>query len=381
MNVVYLSDFDFGGSGYCKIGVQVCQSLVEYGHTVKAVGLFYNSQPHEYDFSLFPARDMNEAMGTIQNLHNISPIDVLIVAMDIPFHVRILKDMNTRPFKYVGIAPIESDPLLTTWAMWLNTMDKFYVISEFGAEEAIKAGVSSAEWLKIGINLDLWRVPSSDYKSGVRKAFGLKDDAFVVLTVADNQERKNLSGCLKAFKLFAERCPNSKYILVTKEHSVVGWDLQALAQKMGIADKVMIVDRGMEEASLYGWYCAADCHLLLSKAEGLGLPTLEAMATNLAAIGTDCTATRTLLRNERGFLVPYYVPPDGEPYIDPFGNGYRYMADLNEAAYVLEYLYERRNDPEIQEIKDRGTLYVQSLSTKDSVKGMSDWINENAKTK
>ena len=91
-----------------------------------------------------------------------------------------------------------------------------------------------------------------------------------MLTEAYNQERKNLSAALEMFAEFAENHEDARYILVTTEHSLVGWNLRDLVQELGIADKFLLLERGMPQKELWKVYAISDTFLLPSKAEGLG---------------------------------------------------------------------------------------------------------------
>jgi glycosyltransferase involved in cell wall biosynthesis len=270
MKIVYLTDMDLKGSGFLNLSIPLCNGLVRKGHQVKAVGLGYTGEEHPNDFSIIPARSMPDALGITQNLSVLDKFDVLIVAMDIPIQEAILQRLPTpRPFKYIGIMPVEADPLCLDWAMVLAVMDQPLVISEFGTEEAHKAGVVKAEHLQIGIDANAWRIPHKEERDALRLAYGIEPDCFTVLTVADNQERKNLSVSMEMFAEFAKDKPKTKYVLVTREHNAVGWKLRNLAQTLGIAQKLLIFERGMSFKELWGIYAASDCFLLASKAEGL----------------------------------------------------------------------------------------------------------------
>lgn len=329
--IVWLSDFDSRGSGYANISYNTCQELSNRGYDVRAVGLFYRGEPHDYDFALYPVENMQQAMGVIQNMWNMFQFDVLVVAIDITIHEKLIRDLNYKPFKYLGIQPVEADPLCFSWALTLNSMDKSMIISEFGLEEAVKAGVFNASYFPVGIDMNVWKFSTQENRKKLKSAFGYENE-FVVLTVADNQERKNLSASMKAFALFKDQNPKakSKYIIVTKQHNTVGWKLDELARSMGIYNDVVFVERGLKPELLAAYYQMADVHLLLSKAEGLGMPTLEAMLSGALCINTNCTSNKELLGDGRGFLIDYEYT-----HIDPFGNGNRYWASPVEAANTL----------------------------------------------
>jgi glycosyltransferase involved in cell wall biosynthesis len=360
-HIAVITDMDQRGSGYMNIMSALCTGLATKGYDIKIAGLGYQGEEHLFPFSIIPAQNIQETLGIIQNLFNLwreegqPGFDALIVALDIPLQERIIQAIgDDKPFKYIGIMPVEADPLCLSWAMVLMQMDKCLIISEFGANEARKVGVD-AEHIQIGIDTESWRLPEKGEKKEIRKALGIDEEAFVVLTVADNQERKFLSRAMEIYSGFAQDKTDTKYILVTREHNKVGWKLRDLAQELKISDKLMIFERGMSFTDLWMLYIASDVFLLTSKAEGLGMPLLEAMATGVIVLGTSCTAIRELINKGNGFLIRYDYS-----IRDPFGNGRRYYADRENGIKLLEKLYWKVLSTSSDETKQEARKYVET---------------------
>lgn len=357
IHVAFMSDLDSRGSGYRNLSVILCDGLVEQGIEVKVIGLHYFGDEHQGKYSLIPTETIqDDALLVLGNLVQLWGVDVLIVALDIPLQGRFMQMIGSeRPFKYVGIMPIESDPLCTTWAMTLMMMDKALIISRFGLEEAKLAGVVNADYLEIGIDTDFWKPISEQEKIQAKSAMGLTD-TFTVLTVADNHERKNLWAGMFAFSELVKAHPNEnlKYVIVTREFNQYGWCLQDLAIQYGISNHIMIVERGVPPEQLRSLYACADVFMLTSKAEGLGLPLLEAMAMKIPCVATDCTGMKELLENGRGIL----VPPD-YTIVDPFGNGRRYWVDIKCLHELLEYLYA---NPKQTKMVNKARKFVEKRS-------------------
>ena len=335
MKIIWLSDLDLHGSGYANISTPVCTGLIERGHEVKVIGLGYNGEEHHFPFQLLPSRNLQEATASALNLQGDWDAEVLVVAMDVPIQERIINDpyLRERTMKYVGLFPIESEPICFSWAAILMQMDKAMVISKFGVDEAKKSGID-AEYFPVGLDVNAWKQVTPEEKLKLRGAFGFDEDTFVVLTVADNQERKNLVAAMDMFAEFSKDKENIKYVLVTREHNQLGWKLRDYAQEIGISDKFMIFERGMDHAQLWTTYVISDIFLLTSKCEGLGMPLLEAMAVGLPCVATDCTGMKELLSDNRGFLIPYKFT-----HRDPFGNGLRYWINPQDGAIVLNGIY------------------------------------------
>ena len=352
MKICWLSDFAMEGSGYFNISAPLCNGLIAKGYELKAIGLGYKGEEHPYNFGIIPAPGMKEAMAILQNLYTMWQFDVFIVALDISIQEAILRHVSNRKFGYIGIMPIESDPLCMSWAMVLMQMDKVFIISQFGTEEAKKMGVQ-AEYLPVGVNLDAWVMPTEEEKKKLREEMGIKEDEFVVMTVADNQERKNLSRSMQIFAGFAKKVPNSRYILVTRENAFVGWKLRDLGQVFKINNKFNIYERGISFAELWNLYAISNAFLLTSKAEGLGMPLLESMAMGIPSLATNCTGMAELLGDGRGLLIDHEHQNHPELiYIDPFGNGHRYFADLKDGIKKLMAIFSGDNSEMIKKSRE-----------------------------
>jgi len=254
--------------------------------------------------------------------------------------------------KYVGLFPVEAPPLCLSWAMVLMQMDKQLVISQFGTKAAQEAGVTASH-VQIGLDTEAWKPVSLEDKVKMRGAFGFDKDTFVVLTVADNQERKNLTAAMDMFAEFSKDKENVKYVLVTREHNRVGWKLRDYAQELGISENFMIFERGMPFSQLWTTYAVSDVFLLASKTEGLGMPLLEAMAVGIPCIATNCTGMAELLADGRGFLLDYVFT-----HRDPFGNGLRYWVDTKDGINALNNVYELLED--IEGTVEKARKYVES---------------------
>lgn len=348
MNIIYISDFFVGGadssekaiprSGYSNIGMELCRRLASYGHDVKVLGLGYTGQEHWEKFSIVPCNNLQDVGGYMNNLKFIWGVEVVVCALDINhYQEQIYPAARQLELKYVCITPLESDPLCVTWANLLNKMDKVFFISRFGAGEAKKAGVE-AEHIDIGIDTTAWRLRTEEEFKKIRSSLGYDEDDFVILTVADNQERKDLGRGLQVAAEIKSRGIPIKYVFVTREHSQVGWKLYDLAYELGLSSDVRVFQNGIPFPDLYALYCAADVFLLPSKGEGLGVPVMEAMSVGVPVVANRTGAIPELLEKERGWIADWECW-----YFDPFGNQRRYHMSVDKA---VDALLEIRSNPE-----------------------------------
>lgn len=333
--IVVFSDFNFMGSGYEKIMSPLCSRLVEAGHEIKVVGLAYGGQEHNFPFSIIPSQNFQSSHAMINNLKHQWGAEILIIAIDIPYQSGFIAGAKRLGMKIISIVPLENPPLTPSWAQILQQSDKVFFISQLGEDAGKEAGLENCEHLVVGMDTNFWRLRTEDeYKQG-RALFNFSDDTLVVLTVADNQERKNLSKAMEIVsKVKHEKGIKVKYILITRENSEVGWKLRDLAMYYKIASDVIILDRNLSIQKLYAMYAIADAFLLTSKAEGLGFPIMEAMSVGVPVVATDTGAITELLENTRGFLIETEYS-----HIDPWGNSLRKFPKAEHGATLLENIH------------------------------------------
>ena len=354
--ILYISDFDLSGSGYMRIGTNLCNELhVNHDIGVIAIGMGYDGREHHWSFSITPCSHLQQVPTMVKQIRNYgAPVEAIVVALDIPLQEALLKSLK-KPgddVPYIGIFPLEAGPLCMPWAMELMAMDARLIMSKFGQDELKRAGVDS-EFIPIGIdNPTKWRPPSPEERAQIRQGLGWEDDAFIVLTVADNQERKNLAAAMEMIAAYGvdeviqrseagyvtkkrDSGRNIQWQLVTRVDSPVGWKLDDMAMRLGVMDRISTYNRGVPSQSLWAMFAGADAFLLTSKAEGLAIPVLEAMAVKLPVIGTDCGAIAEHLADERGLLIESEYE-----YTDPFGNGDRHMASIADGVDKLTLLDE-----------------------------------------
>ncbi len=380
--ILFISDFDLKGSGYMNIAVSLCNELtVKHGFDVTALGIAYDMGEHNWPFSIIPvdqASMLREIPSMIYNFRMMGdqgawkPVEAIVVALDIPLQELILQ-VDRASIPYVGIFPVESGPLCASWASGLAQMSDRLVISEFGTKMVSDTGLDTT-YLPVGIDPESWRPPGVEERKSIRESLDFTDDDYVILTVADNQERKNLSAAMETISKARSKI-NAKWMLVSRLDSPVGWKLNDLAADFDMTDHFIAFNRGLPFDRLWILYAAADAFLLTSKAEGLCLPILEAMATETPVLALSTTAIPEHIyedpdwdrvvggiwgegkpRGQRGFP----IPPEYS-IIDPWGNSVRSFPNTTDAAKRLIAL-SKMKPAELKKVVDRGREYAEGRS-------------------
>ena len=354
--ICVISDFDDAGSGYKNLCTPLLDGLADMGHEIKVTGLGYKGREHSGNYSIIPADTIQDAYAVAYNLHFVWQPDLYLVAMDIPLQEFFYQNLAKLGRKYVAITPLENGPLTMSWAAILLNIDAVFFISELGKQEAIKAGLSKAEHLVVGVDSKFWHPATQEEKSALRKGLGIGEDEFVVLTVADNQERKNLWAGMESVKLLKEQTDRKiRYVMVTRLDSQVGWKLNDLALEMGLTKNMMFFNRGIPAQDLWGLFAVSDVYLQPSKAEGLGMPVLEAMACGIPCVATDTGALHELLLPDRGFLISAEYT-----FRDVWGNSERDMIDVKDTSECLNAITLPKNTEVVNSGQLHALEYVRS---------------------
>ena len=340
--ILWVSDFDMKTSGYQNLSTHICAIATQYDYEVIALGLGYQGEEHHYPFSIVPCNTLQECVAILHNFNmGLWNFDYLVVALDIPmqeiFLGRIVQE--TKKYKYIVITPVENPPVCSDWAMLLAQADHVFTLSEVGKKAIEDSGVAQVSRIPIGVDSSVWTpLLDEEMEKIARKTLGFGEDDYIVLTVADNQERKNLSAAFEIVAKAREKIPNIKYILVSRQFQPTGWRLYDMANYYKINDIFSLYERGMPAQDLSLLYSVSNVFLLTSKAEGLGIPVLEAMSCGIPILVSDTGALSELVSENRGWNIPIAFTN-----LDVWGNSYRGFVDPQKGADLLVHMY---NSPE-----------------------------------
>jgi len=137
-----------------------------------------------------------------------------------------------------------------------------------------------------------------DEQAAVRSKYGIPQGVPYVLSVATLEVRKNLDQVVRALVSHLERNADSDLHLVLAGMS--GWKLEQLRQVLATHARWrhrIVLTGFVEEDDLSALYSAATCFVYLSRAEGFGLPPLEAMACGTPVICSDNTSLPEVVGN------------------------------------------------------------------------------------
>ena len=291
------------------------------------------------DFLVLPAvKDQagNDVMVANYRYHE---CDLLITLCD-PFGLlacaRDLAGLNVAHW-----FPVDCDPLGEADVTVLRDGQGIPVaMSRFG-ERVLRAEGTDPLYVPHGVDCHMF-APGDPmvYRDGA----GIGAETFVIGVCAMNRDkiRKGLAEQMMAFAAFHARHPDSVLAMHTAAVSNPGLNLAGMAARLGITDAVQFPDDYALAAGLIGreqlatWYRGLDILSNCSYGEGFGIPVLEAQASGVPVVVTDCSAMTELCG--AGWLAsgtPFWAPDHGAMWVRPD------VADI-DAAY--EAAWQARED-------------------------------------
>lgn len=142
--------------------------------------------------------------------------------------------------------------------------------------------------------------PSGPRRIAARQQWRLPPDSLVLGAVARLAPQKRPEALLRLFCSLHAQCPGLYLVLVGS--GPLEPALRRACARAGVAERVIFA--GFSDA-VETLLPAFDLHLLLSRNEGFGIATIEAMACAVPVVGTDVPGTADILRgSEAGLLVP-----------------------------------------------------------------------------
>jgi glycosyltransferase involved in cell wall biosynthesis/GT2 family glycosyltransferase len=142
--------------------------------------------------------------------------------------------------------------------------------------------------------------PSAALRTAARQRLGLADDALVIGSIGRLSEQKQPGAALAMLGMLRKAFPNLHLVLAGT--GPLEADVKRQADRMGLAAYVIFTGFVSAVEELLP---ALDVHLLLSRNEGFGISTIEAMACGVPAVATDVPGSSDILRgSEGGILIP-----------------------------------------------------------------------------
>ena len=214
-----------------------------------------------------------------------------------------------------GLGVNDSDEVMNP-SVINSSCDIVWAGSEWTRMAYIKAGVVvRAELFSYGINPDVWGF----YRRP-------KHEVFTFLCVSDYTGRKRIDEMLEAFTTEFEDTEKVKIV-----YKAWGSSVQELQKKYAHRKNVEIVWSESKIEDLKRFYYEADCYVLPTSGDSIGMPFLEALATGLPCITTSKGGQTQWCDEKNSWLL------DCVEYKSPYLAGNQYMPDFQQLRRIMRF--------------------------------------------
>lgn len=363
MKIIWHSCASWAPSGYGTQTAIWVQKLTEMGHEVILSSYWgLSGSPTQYNgITVLPGYGHGYCSASLSEHYRAIRPDLVVTLSD----VWVLDPGILREMPVAHWLPCDCRPMSTADRNCVESSGaRLIAMSRFGYERFADAGFRPV-YVPHGIDLSVFK-PAGN-REETRKALGL-DDSFVIGINAANNDaiRKALPEMMLAFAKFHREHPDSFLALHTGVHQDGGQDLEAVAESLGITDRVRVVDQYryhsglVSPADLAGWYSAVDVLAACSYGEGFGLPIVEAQAC-----GTPVITTRASSMEE---LNPHGTQVDGQPFWNGVHKAWWIRPDIPELTAAFMKAYESRDDVDRGRLREFAGEYDMNLVSEEFMK-------------
>ncbi len=298
LNIAHLSDqsrFDIrtlvvGGHG----GLD--ERLRQYGHPVATFEF-----RHSYN------RDLIRCIRDLINRHRIDIVHSHLSRMNMYGFLASRFTPATNIMTVHGLTEFTGRLGRAYYAVFGNLSGKVVAVSHALADEFVhRTKVRRSKMAVVSNGIDVERFGRPVDREAIRRRLGLRPDARIILAVGNIRAIKGYEFLIESFARIVDQ--DERLALVICGTDMLGYraNLDRLLAKKGLAGRVLFADFVSDIEAVYG---AADLYALTSISEGFSLTTVEAMASLLPVVVTDCIGPREIITTgTNGIIVPRRDP-------------------------------------------------------------------------
>lgn len=310
MRILWLSNHPERKTGFGRQTALWAPLLAKAGHEV-AIAAFTDNVPGQHEgVPVLPGGPDRWGMDLVCGHYQRWDADLLFTLMD-PWVINplVLRDSGMN----VAIwAPVDGDRLSVIERELFELTGARPVAMSRHGERALTAAGLDPLYCPHATDCQVFAPPGD--RDALRAGAGVAGK-FVVGMNAANQDttRKGFDEAFQAFAAFREHCGNALLMVHTAWQNDAamhgdGLDLQALADYRGISDAVAFTSQYeyraglIDDAGMARFYGLLDVFLNPARAEGFGIPVIEAQACGVPVIVTDAASMPELCG--AGWTVP-----------------------------------------------------------------------------
>ena len=191
------------------------------------------------------------------------------------------------------------EKLVARWTDGLITLNE----EDYQSAKRFKLRRANSIYKVNGVGLDLKRfLPQTQERKGeLRKDYGYNAKDFILISVGELSYTKHQDLLIEAISLLKDQLLNLKLFVVGEGDLLK--EYRDLAKRLGVEENVDFLGYRNDVPQLMS---ISDLAISTSRREGLPVNVMEAMATGLPLVVTDCRGNRDLVRDgENGLIIGF----------------------------------------------------------------------------
>jgi predicted O-linked N-acetylglucosamine transferase (SPINDLY family)/glycosyltransferase involved in cell wall biosynthesis len=244
----------------------------------------------------------------------------------------------------IGYTVFEYTRLGADWVNGLSQVDAIWTTSAWGKSVIAAHGLDDRRIEAVPEGFD-----PQVFHAGLRAQRKDRGRVFRFLTVGKWEVRKGQVDLLRAYAQAFRHEKDVELVLMCDNPFVPGFSVQSEIAKLGLGKTapIKVAKPLATDAEMAAVYAAADCFVLPTRAEGWGLPIMEAMACGTPVITTRYSAMTEYANDANAYLLnPERMVPVFDPLFFPQAGvaGEWAQISVDELAARMRHVYEQRDE-------------------------------------
>ncbi len=347
-------------SGFGRATREILHRVKEH-YDVTVLGINHRGDPGTVDYPVYTAAAGGDAFGVgrlIWMCQMVKP-DLIVIQNDgwyFPYYIAALRKKKPN-FEY-ECPEIAAIPVIGAVAVdglnfdgdWIKDLTSVIFWTDFAESEARKGGFAGTSYV-IPLGVDLETFYSVDHDQALeRQKIGMLKGKFIVGNINRNQPRKRWDLTIRYFAAWvnSRRIEDARLFLHCAPTGDKSTNVLSLAHYYGVLDKIVLYEPepfyGKADEDMRDVYNCFDVLMSTTQGEGMSLPTMEAMACNVACVVPAWSALGDWARGAAA-LVPCTSTAlqTFSPSINVIGG----VADERAFVEALDLLYRDKSHREL----------------------------------
>ncbi|MEK5491323.1 glycosyltransferase family 4 protein [Paenibacillus sp. FSL R7-0297] len=287
----------------CNIKKNVDSNLIDLGCKVHNIP-FHRSPIKRDNYTALCMIKNIVLKGKYEMIHLHTPVASFLTRFACRNNKEVKVLYTAHGFHFYKGAPIKNwiiyytiEFLASKWTDGIITINE----EDYSIVQKLKLRRTNAVYKTSGVGLDLnkYSIANSEEKRKLREEFKYGNNDFILFYAAELNDNKNQELLINTMYLLKDKYPNIR-LMLAGEGPLKG-KYEEKISKLGLCENIELLGYRNDISQLLK---ISDVVVASSKREGLPVNIMEAMATGLPLIVTDCRGQRDLVKNNiNGFII------------------------------------------------------------------------------